>query len=1235
MPDILHPLNLSRALPVFTVAIISTFTRAPFSYYAASLLTLFTAFFTPLSVFSQGAPIEFIPNQGQWDAPFSYKASTDKGDIFLSANSLMYLVGHPANKGRMDGVHHGEVKGPAILEFHAYKMTFEGAALSPEITASKEQSWYYNYFLGKDQTHWKTGIHPSLALDYSNVYPGIDLHIASEKENLKYEWIVAPGSDAQNIKMRIEGADGLNIRGGDLIIKTSVGDVQELKPVAYQYSTEGRKIIPCRYRLKGNLLSYDLPDDWDKSLPLIIDPTVVFSTLTGSTADNWGYTATYDAQGNFYAGGIMLSYGQGGSFPTTTGAFQVTYAGGVTDPASATSDAHGVGYASDIAIMKLNATGTTRIWATYIGGTDNEQPHSLIVDGNNNLVIAGVSYSTDFPVTTGCYDNTANGGADIVVVKLNPAATALVGSTYIGGGAADGVNFNGSEYIFGNLKHNYGDNARSEVIVDKSNNVYVTASTKSGNFPVTASAYQATSGGGQDGVVMKLNPNLTALTYSTYLGGASDDAGYVLALDTAQTHFYVGGGTQSSNFPTTGGTWKAAYQGGAADGFVARFGNGGAYPLQKICFVATPNEDQVYGVQVDGENSVYAMGQSLGGAFPVTSGVYSNANSSQFIIKLDSLLATDVYSTVIGSGDASHTNFSPVAFLVDTCQNVYLSGWGGSIQIPGGNEPASIGTTTGLPVTPSMLNATNSPPLKATTDGRDFYFVVLSKNAINLLFGAYLGINGGVTDHVDGGTSRFDKNGVIYQGICANCGGTAGGAFPTTPGSWATTVGSSNCNEAAVKIAFNLGAVKAQAIANPNARGCPPFAVQFTNGSINAVGYQWNFADGSAVDTTATPLHTFTTPGIYNVQLIATNPNACKVRDTTYLTITVDSNHVKSAFTASVIDSCNPYRASFTNTSQYGLTPGAQGFTQFTWLFGDGTSFVGANPPIHSYPSTGTYTITLIMRDSTACNNPDTSKKIITIGNNFVKAAFSAPVVCAGKPVNFVNLSTNYVTVLWRFGDGATSTLPSPVHTYSTSGGSTYTVTLITYKPNSCNKIDSVQQTITVKSLPTAAFSTSPVVPIPNTPVQFSNASVNATSYEWTFGDGAGSVEDNPLHLYRHTGHYTACLVAKNGSGCNDTLCKGVDADISTAADLPSAFSPNGDGSNDVLYVRGGAIDKMNLKIFNRWGQLVFESNDLAVGWDGTFNSKPQEMDAYAFVLNVTFIDGTTFMKKGNVTLLR
>jgi gliding motility-associated-like protein len=625
------------------------------------------------------------------------------------------------------------------------------------------------------------------------------------------------------------------------------------------------------------------------------------------------------------------------------------------------------------------------------------------------------------------------------------------------------------------------------------------------------------------------------------------------------------------------------------------------------------------------------MGQTLGGAFPVTSGVYSNNGSSQFVIKMDAQLTTNIFSTVFGSGSSTQTNISPVAFLVDTCQNIYISGWGGNLGF--GQASPSVGTTTGMPVTASILN----PPLKSTTDGYDFYFIALSKNATNLLFGAFMGRNSsspGLGEHVDGGTSRFDRQGIVYQGICANCGGSGSGSFPTTPGAWATSVGSANCNQAALKIAYQISVPSAQANASPKARGCTPLTVQFQNNSVNAISYTWDFRDGSPASTAVAPIHTFTSPGIYHVQLIAYNPNACKERDTSYVTITVDSNALKSDFTVDVLDSCGPYRAAFTNTSQYSKLPGAQGRTSFLWLFGDGTQDSRVSPGTHTYATGGTYTVMLIMRDTAACNSPDTMRKIINMQGTRVQAAFEAPdSLCLNTPLVFSDKSLNAKSILWKFGDGKTSTAAQPTHAYDTPG--VYTVVLTALNAATCNKADSMKKTIYIRKLPKADFSFAPVVPVPNTPVQFTNKSQNADIYSWNFGDGNGSTEVNPSHLFRRKGTYRVCLTAQTREGCLDSVCKEVSADVRTAIDVPSAFSPNGDRNNDILFARGAAVETLVMKIYNRWGQLVFETDDINRGWDGTFNGEPQEMDAYAYVLYVTFIDGSSAQKKGNITLIR
>jgi gliding motility-associated-like protein len=1351
--------------------------------YSCSLL-IASVLFSMLGK-AQYRSLEFIENKGQWDGPHAFMASTEVENIYFQKNAFTYTLSDPKNIEYIKGIKSGTTKDGTVFKYHTYRINFLGANDNCEIIANKKQSHYYNYFLGNDQTKWQSEIHPARVLDYKSLYPGIDMHLSSETHSLKYEFIVAAGADVSKIRLQYEGQEKLLIKNGNLVIKTSVEEVKELKPYTYQLVNGEKTEIPCEYKIEeGNIVTYNFPKGYDKSSLLVIDPTVVFATFTGASADNWGFTATYDNAGNFYAGGIVHYMNTTNSFPTSTGAFQSVYMGG--------TNTSGSQYACDMVLFKYNAPGTAYMFATFLGGTDNDQPHSLIVDANNNLIVAGRTYSSNFPISANAYDPSFNGQADIVISKISANGTALLGSTFLGGSGDDGVNEFAPEFTPGILKHNYGDDARSEVIIDNAGNIYIAAATASTNFP-TVNAYQSSLQGGQDGIIAKLNGGLTSLLWSTYLGGSTNDAAYVLSLNRQQSHVYVAGGTTSSNFPSTFGSYRSSYQGGTTDGFIGRFVNGGNYGLDKMTFIGTAGYDQCYGIQVDNDNSVYAMGQTLGGTFPVNpSSIYFVANSSQFVIKMDSFLVNNIYSTVFGSGASNVTNISPVAFLVDTCQNVYISGWGGNPAGGSTNFFPGTGNTFNMPLTPNAA--------QSTTDGNDFYFIVMAKNTLLPLYGSYMGGNG-AQEHVDGGTSRFDKAGVVYQAICGGCGGSSN--FPTTAGSVSTVNGSTNCNLVAVKIAFELGAVNAKAGIKPDSIGCAPFTVHFSNGSTNATSYQWDFGDNTS-STLDTPSHTYTTAGNFTVRMIAYNPNACKERDTVFMHVTVlntgvnpnfnfnkvdscgpytgnfvntsttaatgpstyfwdfgdgttstlqnpplhvfpdtgcynvmlvmnnpnacnspdtiikkicyidvdvtagftmpdslcintkftvnntsknaqtyswnfgdgntstvispthtytapgtytvrlivnnpagcvprdtfskqvfvSDNYVDAKFNYKKIDTCDPFSASFENISVFGTTSGAHIFTKFLWNFGDGSTSNLATPGVHTFPDTGCYDVRLIMIDTTSCNSPDTFIQKVCFNAAIVRADFKIPdSVCLNDGVLFANRSTNATSTFWNFGDGTTSTVTSPVHVFQKVG--TYTVMLISGNPTTCNKFDTATAVITIDPLPVANFVHQPITPIANEPISFTNRSQNATSYIWSFGDGTGSSDVHPKHMYKKTAQYLVCLVAKDAQGCVDTVCKRVDALIIPAVDVPTAFSPNADGKNDILFIYGAAIETVHLKIYNRWGQMVFETKSMERGWDGTYNGKPQEMDSYAYTLVATFFDGTSASKDGNVTLLR
>jgi gliding motility-associated-like protein len=254
-----------------------------------------------------------------------------------------------------------------------------------------------------------------------------------------------------------------------------------------------------------------------------------------------------------------------------------------------------------------------------------------------------------------------------------------------------------------------------------------------------------------------------------------------------------------------------------------------------------------------------------------------------------------------------------------------------------------------------------------------------------------------------------------------------------------------------------------------------------------------------------------------------------------------------------------------------------------------------------------------------------------------VKAQFDLPNGCAPYTASIVNTSLGGQTYFWDFGDGTTSTDKEPVKVFALAGN--FRVKLVVTDANSCNLVDSTFRDVLVQNAPSASFTYSPVTPVENTPVTFTNnSSPDAINFAWDFGDGDGLETTSRLpldHQFNKTGQFQTCLLAINASGCTDTICQPVDAIVVPRIDLPNAFTPLGNAPNNQIFVRGFAIGKMKFMIFNRFGQKVFESNSIKFGWDGKYNGVVQPMDVYAYVLDVEFTDGTRATKKGDITLIR
>ena len=728
--------------------------------------------------------------------------------------------------------------------------------------------------------------------------------------------------------------------------------------------------------------------------------------------------------------------------------------------------------------------------------------------------------------------------------------------------------------------------------------------------------------------------------FASYLGGSANDAAYVLSLDPAG-NIYVAGGTESTNLRgNTAGT-KGPNNHGGIDGFISVINNSGT-AIIRTTYVGTNGVDQIFGVQFDNRGFPYIMGQTTGN-WEITPGTptYGSATGKQFIVKFQPDLSAYVYSTVFGTNSII-PNISPIAFLVDRCENVYISGWGGFFS---NNTQFRSAGTTGLPVTPDAF--------KSATDGKDFYFFVLRRDATQQLFGSFFGENNSVAqggvDHVDGGTSRFDSQGRIYQAICGNC--KLGGPvlpYPVTTGAWGTVNNTPNCNLTMLKIEMNLAGVEAgvqSAIggAPRDTAGCLPLTVDFIDTVANGQSYEWyfNYSPGNPPDLTTTvpsASHTYTVVGTYRVMLVAIDPTTCNIRDSSFLNIRVGDLQANLAFSNIKLPPCTGFNYEFTNLSTTDITAPFRD-TSFVWDFGDGSPRVvrGMLPIQHTFPGPGTYTVKLILKDTTYCNNPDSVEIQLDVAEN-VRASFTTPATgCIPYTAQFDNTSLAGETWLWDFGDGTTSTAFEPTHTYTAVG--TYNVVLIAYNPNTCNGSDTARFTIQTFDAPVPDFSFAPIPAQENTPTTFSNlSSADAIRFKWVFGDGDSLITTSraPVsHQYNATGTFNACLTAYNAAGCESTICRPVTAIIVPLVDVPNAFTPQSGDINSVVLVRGFGIARMQFIIWNRWGQKVFETNDRFRGWDGKVKGVLQPMDVYAYTLSVEFFDGVKTTKKGDITLIR
>ena len=663
--------------------------------------------------------LAFEPNWGQAHPQVKFLGRARGYAVFLTPTEAVVALKGSQARG-LEGKHELAPPGMRTQSPALARMKLLGADPSPEAVGLEELPGKSNYFMGSDAKKWRTNIPNYAKVRYANVYPGISLVYYGNRGQLEYDFVVARGADPRLIRFEFRGADNLSFGSqGDLVGSVAGEEIRLHKPVAYQQLAGARHPISARYVRRGKRqFSFEI-GGYDAGLPLVIDPVLSYSTYLGGSGNDAAEGIAVDSSGNAYVTGRTFSM----DFPKTPGAFETsffvrpgvfvtklnatgsallysTYFGGSGGDyvGSVAVDSSGNAYVAggtfsldfpttpgafqrgprllpDAFVTKLNAAGNALVYSTYLGGSGGEVQGitgfgrtGIAVDASGSAYVAGLTASPDFPTTPAAFQSSFGGGlgsgsGDAFVTKLNAAGSALVYSTYLGGGRTDRA---------------------LDVAVDSSGNAYVFGSTDSTNFPSTPGAFRGTfAGGGADAFVSKLNTAGDGLVYSTYLGGRGSEgfdefpiAG--IAVDSSG-NAYVTGSTFSPDFPTTPGVFQAALR-SVPDAFLTKLNSTGT-GLVYSSYLGGLGTDIGFGIAVDGAGNAYVTGATDSSNFPITPDALQTALRGElaaFLTKWNATATALLYSTYLG-GNVAEFGFG---VAVDSSGNAYVTGHTFSTNFP-------------------------------------------------------------------------------------------------------------------------------------------------------------------------------------------------------------------------------------------------------------------------------------------------------------------------------------------------------------------------------------------------------------------------------------------------------------------------------------------------------------------------------------------------------------------------
>jgi hypothetical protein len=643
-------------------------------------------------------PLSFVPNASQADPRVRYYAQGPGFSFQFTPTEAVLAL-------------RNEKQGTALA------LTFLGASPNARLEANRKQPGTVNYLIGNDPVRWHTGLPTYEQVLYHNLWPGVDLAFRGGDGQLKYEFLVQPGARVEDIRLLYRGAEGTRLdREGNLLIRTPVGRLTDTRPVSYQ-SIGGRRVpVESRFALdrkEGGAYGFGV-GTYDRLIPLVIDPGLVFSTYLGGGGSDDGRGIVVDASGSAYVTGRTTS----SDFPTTPGAFDATFNGGP----------------SDTFVTKFTSTGSSLAFSTYLGGSGDETGSAIAVDASGSAYVTGQTASSNFPTTPGAFDTTFNGGtADAFVTKLGSTGSSLAFSTYLGGS---------------------GNEAGRGVALDNSGSSYLAGFTVSSNFPTTPGAFDATfNGGASDTFVTKFTSTGSSLAFSTYLGGGGIDNGTGISVGMSGDA-HVTGETQSSNFPTTPGTFDPTYNGND-DVFVTKLASTGS-SLAFSTYLGGTGSDFGIGITLDGSGSAYLAGLTNSSNYPTTPGAFdttfNGGLADAFATKLTSTGSSLAFSTYLGGGG----NERGTAIALDGFGNAHVTGQT---------------TSSNFPTTPGAFDTTFN-------GGVDAFVTKFAASGSSLALSTYLG---GTGNDLGAGIA-LDATGNAYV-----TGATSSSNYPTTPGAFDNT----------------------------------------------------------------------------------------------------------------------------------------------------------------------------------------------------------------------------------------------------------------------------------------------------------------------------------------------------------------------------------------------------------------------------------------------------------------